>query len=177
MAVGCVCHAGAVSSDELGGPAGIEVDYALAAYPVEDEEWELADISPDHVTDLDTFLAALRQCADDVLGVVAIDEAFFVLARVEGKDARLLLSDVTAADEWPLAKDVVERLGLPLPEDDDDPVPAGDLELVDDLGVDAVELAQLLDDEDLVPDDVLSEVAAGLGFGELFDEAVGLETA
>jgi len=43
--------------------------------------------------------------------------------------------------------------------------------------VEAVELAQLLDDDELHLDEVLSEVAAGLGFGELFDDVVGLETA
>lgn len=177
---GRVCHAGGVSDDQLDPVSEDAIDYALAAYPVqggaEDEEWELADVSPDHLNDLKTFLAGLRRLADDVIGMVALDEDFFILARVEGKTSRLLLSDITAAEEWPLAQQVVRHLGLPLPEDEDDPVPAGDLHIVADLGVDAVELAQLLDD-DLEPDAVLSEVAAGLGFGELFDEAVGFETA
>jgi putative tRNA adenosine deaminase-associated protein len=179
VARGSVCHSVDVTS-ERDDPTGFEaIDYALAAYPVEGEdgeEWELAEVAPDHLVDLHTFLAGLRRMADDVLGLVAVDEEFAVVARVEGHSVRLLLSDITMADEWPLALDVVERLGLPEPEEDDDPAPAGDLHIVADLGVDAVELAQLLDD-DLSPDELLSEVAAGLGFGELFDEAVGLETA
>lgn len=165
---------------EAGTPGDEAIDYALAAYPVEvsldEEDWELGAVSPDHLGDLDTFLAGLRRFADDVLGLVSIDEDFFVLARVEGTSTRLLLSDITAADEWELAREVVEHLRLPLPEEDDEPAPAGDLHIVDDLGMDAVALAQLLD-EGLDPDEVLSEVAAELGFGELFDEAVGFETA
>lgn len=179
---GRVWHACAVSSDQVDPLSEDAIDYALAAYPVDgdadDDEWELADISPDHLNDLTTFLAGLRRLADDVLGMVTLDEDFFILARVEGSTSRLLLSDITAAQEWPLAQQVVRRLRLPLPEDEDEdePAPAGDLHIVADLGVDAVEMAQLLDD-DLEPDAVLSEVAAGLGFGELFDEAVGFETA
>ena len=41
----------------------------------------------------------------------------------------MLLSDVTAADDWTLARSAVEDLGLPEPEDDDDQVPAGDLDI------------------------------------------------
>jgi hypothetical protein len=36
---------------------------------------------------------------------------------------------------------------------------------------------RLLDDEDLYPDEMLSDVARRLGFGELFDDAVGLTSA
>ena len=48
---------------------------------------------------------------------------------------RLLLSDVGAATESPLALAVLERLALPAPDDDDDQIqPAGDLALLSDLG-------------------------------------------
>lgn len=35
----------------------------------------------------------------------------------------------------------------------------------------------LLDDTDLYPDEMLSDVARHLGFGKLFDDAVGLTSA
>ncbi len=38
-------------------------------------------------------------------------------------------------------------------------------------------MAELIDDEDLYPDELLSEVARRLGFGELFDDVVGLTSA
>ncbi|MEZ5096395.1 MAG: hypothetical protein R2731_09910 [Nocardioides sp.] len=100
-----------------------------------------------------------------------------MLLRVAGPQVRLLLSDVTAADEWELAQSVVEHLNLPMPEEDDAPAPAGDLDLLGDLGVSAMDMGVLVDDEDLYPDEMLSEVARRLGFGALFDEAVGLTSA
>ena len=40
-----------------------------------------------------------------------------------------------------------------------------------------MELGLLLDDVDLYPDEILSDVARRLGFGEQFDDAVGLTSA
>ena len=56
--------------------------------------------------------------------MVSVDEDFFVLVRVKGSTTRVLLSDVTAAEEWELARSVVEFLGLPPPEEDEEPEPA-----------------------------------------------------
>ena len=56
-------------------------------------------------------------------------------------------------------------------------VPAGDLDLLGDLGLHASDLGALLDDVELYPDEMLSEIARRLGFGELFDDAVGLTSA
>ena len=89
----------------------------------------------------------------------------------------MLLSDVTAADEWELARSAVDDLGLPEPEDEDDQAPAGDLDILGDLGMAAMDMGVLLDDFDLYPDEMLSDVARRLGFGALFDEAVGLTSA
>lgn len=154
------------------------IDFALAAYR-EEGVWQVQEVAHSLLTDVDTLAAALRRFPGDggALGLVAIDEDFFVVMRVAGPQVRLLLSDVTAADEWELASSVVEHLGLPLPEEDDDQVPAGDLEILSDLGMNAMDLGVLLDDYDLYPDEMLSEVARRLGFGSLFDEAVGMASA
>ena len=154
------------------------VDFALAAYR-EEGVWQVQALTHDVVTDLDRLSHALRRFPGDggAVGLVAIDEDFFLIVRVAGAATRVLLSDVTAADEWELATSVVEFLGLPLPEEDDEQVPAGDLELLGDLGMHAMDLAVLLDDFDLYPDEMLSDVARRLGFGPLFDEAVDLASA
>ena len=154
------------------------VDFALAAYR-EEGVWQVAELTHDHVEDVETLASALRRFPGDhgAVGLVAIDEDFFVVVRVAGQSTRVLLSDVTAAAEWELAASVVEFLHLPMPEDEDEQEAAGDLDLLGDLGLHAMDLAVLLDDYDLYPDEMLSDVARRLGFGELFDDAIGLTSA
>ena len=154
------------------------VDFALAAYR-EEGVWQVAELTHDHVDDVETLASALRRFPGDhgAVGLVAIDEDFFVVVRVAGQHTRVLLSDVTAASEWELAASALEFLNLPMPEDEDEPEAAGDLDLLGDLGLHAMDLAVLLDDVDLYPDEMLSDVARRLGFGELFDDAAGLTSA
>ncbi len=154
------------------------VDFAVAAYR-EEGVWRVDEMSPDHATDVETLAGALRRFPGDggAVGLVAVDEDFFVVVRVAGPRTRVMLSDITAATEWEIAAVVVEHLGLPSVEDEDDPEPAGDLELLSDLGVDAMDLAAILDDDELYPDEMLSEIARALGFGDLFDDTVGLTPA
>lgn len=151
------------------------VDFVLVAYR-EEGVWQLEELSPDTVTDLDTFAAELRRWPGDAgaLGMTSVDEDFFVLLRVLGPTTKVLLSDVTAANDWPVARSVLEHLGLPSPEDDDEQVPAGDLGVVADLGLDAMAMGALLDDFELYPDEVLGEIATKLGFGRLYDDVVGV---
>lgn len=155
-----------------------EVDFALAAFR-EDGEWQLQDIAPPAFESIDALSHALRRLSGDAgaVGMVAVDEDFFVLVRVDGTETRVLLSDVTAADEWELAQSAIDFLGLPPPEDDDVEVPAGDLDLLADLGLHAIDMGALLDDVELYPDEMLSDIARRLGFGELFDDAIGLTSA
>ncbi len=154
------------------------VDFAVAAYR-EEGVWQVQELAHDVLAEIGTLAHALRRFPGDggAVGMIAIDEDFFVIVRVAGAHVRVLLSDFTAADEWELASSAVDFLHLPMPEDEDDPAPAGDLELLGDLGMHAMDLAVLLDDVDLYPDEMLSDVARRLGFGELFDDAIGLTTA
>ena len=154
------------------------VDFALAAYR-EEGVWQVVELVHDVLTEVPSLAGALRRFPGDggAIGMVAIDEDFFVIVRVAGASTRVLLSDVTAADEWELASSAVDFLGLPMPEDEDDQAPAGDLDLLGDLGMHAMDMGVLLDDFDLFPDEMLSDVARRLGFGALFDEAVGLTSA
>ena len=155
-----------------------EVDFALAAFR-DDGAWQVQEIASPAYDSVDSLSHALRQVARDegAVGMVAVDEDFFVLVRVSGASTRVLLSDVTAAGEWELAQSVIDFLGLPPPEDDDIEVPAGDLGLLDDLGMSAMDMGVLLDDFDLYPDEMLSDITRRLGFGKLFDDAVGLTSA
>jgi len=156
------------------------IDFALAAFR-EDGEWQVQDLAHDQLGDVETISHALRRLPGDggAVALVAIDEDFFIIGRVAGASTRVLLSDVTAADEWELASSAIEFLKLPESEleDEDEQVPAGDLDLLGDLGMHAMDMGLLLDDVDLYPDEMLSDVARRLGFGEEFDDAVGLTSA
>jgi putative tRNA adenosine deaminase-associated protein len=156
------------------------IDFALAAYR-EDDQWTVHDLAHDHLDDVETIAEALRRLRGDggAVAMVAVDEDFFLIVRVDGPATRVLLSDVTAAEDWDLAGSAVEFLGLPELEleDEGDQVPAGDLDLLADLGFHAMDMGLLLDDVDLFPDEILSDVARQLGFGEQFDDAVGLSPA
>ncbi|MBB6627730.1 tRNA adenosine deaminase-associated protein [Nocardioides sp. KIGAM211] len=154
------------------------VDFAVAAYR-EEGVWQVQELAHDVLTEIGTLAHALRRFPGDggAVGMIAIDEDFFVIVRVAGAHVRVLLSDFTAAEEWELASSAVDFLHLPMPEDEDESAPAGDLELLGDLGMHAMDLAVLLDDVDLYPDEMLSDIARRLGFGELFDDAIGLTTA
>jgi putative tRNA adenosine deaminase-associated protein len=154
-------------------PSESELDFALAAYR-EEEAWQVTPLQlPDRV-DLPTLVSSLRRYPGEsgVIGLISVDEDFFILARVIGGRARLLISDVTAATEWPLAKEVVDELGIPMTDDDDEQVPAGDLGIVADLGMSAMDMGALCDDIDLYPDEMLGEIADKLGFGRQFRETV-----
>jgi putative tRNA adenosine deaminase-associated protein len=155
-----------------------EVDFALVAF-LDDGDWQVQQIAAPAFDSIDALSHALRQVSgeDGAVGMVAVDEDFFVLVRVTGARTRVLLSDVTAADQWELAQSAIDFLGLPPPEDEDVEVPAGDLDLLGDLGLHAIDLGALLDDVELYPDEMLSDIARRLGFGELFDDAVGLTSA
>lgn len=157
-----------MSDAALGG-----VDFAVVAYR-EEGSWQVVALPPRLAGGLGVLLHALRQWPGDsgCLGMVCVDEDFFVLVRAHGAQVRLLLSDVTAATEWPLARDVISRLELPVPTDDDDAQPAGDMALLTDLGIGAMDLGALIDDDDLYPDEVLADLARAMGFGAQFELAV-----
>lgn len=150
-------------------------DFAVVAYR-EDGRWEAAPLPPRVSEDLDALLHALRQQPSEggTIGLVSVGDDFFLAVRMMGTDVRMLLSDMGAATDWPLGRAVLEKLEVPLPEGDDlDRVqPAGDLALFADLGLDEMSLSALAGDLELYPDEMLSSVAARLGFGEQFDRAV-----
>lgn len=162
-----------MTSDPLG-----DVDFALAAYQ-EPGGWQVRELPPERADDLPTLVAELRRCPGDsgCLGLVSVDEDFFLLVRVAGSEVRVLLSDVTAATDWPLARSALHQLELPVPDDDDDPVPGGDPGIVADLGLPAMQMGRLLDDRDSYPDETLGEIARRLGFGAQYDGVVGVPDA
>lgn len=150
-------------------------DFAVLAYR-EEGRWELGMLPDRTLDDLDTMIKALRQQPGDggALGLVSIADEFFVVVRVSARDVRLLISDVTAAVADDFARQVVDRLDVPIPDEDDldDVWPAGDLSIVADLGLDEMELGAILADVEAYPDEMLLAIADRLGFGDDYERAL-----
>lgn len=144
-----------------------EVDYAVAAFR-DDDGWHVAELKASLGYDLDKLTDALGRFRSEVgvLGMVSVNEDFFVLVRRETTGTRTVLSDVTAVGESDLAADVADLLDVPEIDDDEDPTPAGALDLLADLGISVADLTELCEDDDLLPDDVFLDLAERLGFAD-----------
>lgn len=158
--------------DDLDDASEEDVDFAVAMYR-EDGQPVAVAMSHDVTNDLEELIAELGRFPGDAgaLGVVSIAEEFFVLARVRGKNVQVMLSDVVAAGDWPLARDVADFLGEDEP-DEDEPAPVGDLGMLADLGCDEFELEQLCLAYDESSEDVALAVIDKLGMGEAVAKVV-----
>jgi putative tRNA adenosine deaminase-associated protein len=146
----------------------------------EDDAWE-ADLLPTALTeDLAGLIQVLRQqpSVGGTIGLAAVGDDFFVAIRVIGGHESVFLSDLTAAVDWPLARQVLAYLDLPVPEDEDldQVLPAGDLSVFVDLGLDEMDLGMIAGNLDLFPDEALEIIARKLGFGQALERAFGLVT-
>ena len=150
------------------------VDFAVVAYR-DEGDWSVAELPGRALDDVETIANELRRYPGEngALAMISVDEDFVLVVRVQGSQVRVLLSDATAATDWTLARSAVDHLGVHVGVDDEQ-APAGDLGIVADMGFSAAEMGALLDDFELYPEEVLSEVAGGIGFGEKFDEIVDL---
>ena len=150
-------------------------DFAAIAYREEDH-WDV-DLLPVTLThDLKGLIHALRQqpSISGSLGLVSVGAVSFNIVRVYGGEVSVFLSDVTASVDWQVARDVLDYLDIDLPHDDelDQVLPAGDLSIVADLGLDEMELGALAGDLDLYPDEVLASVSERLGFAQAFQRVL-----
>jgi putative tRNA adenosine deaminase-associated protein len=150
-------------------------DFAVVVYR-EDDAWE-AEALPTALTEnLEGLIAALRQqpSIGGIIGLAAVGDDFFVALRIVGSQVSVFLSDLTASVDWPLARQVLSYLDIPIPEDEDldQVLPAGDMSIFADLGVDEMELGALSGDLDLFPDEVLASIGRRIGFGVALERAL-----
>jgi putative tRNA adenosine deaminase-associated protein len=148
--------------------------FAVAAYR-DAGQWRCEPLPPAVLGDLGVLLAALRGQPPEggPFVVASVDDEFFLIARQEGARISLVLSDLTAAVEYPLAEQVLERLGEEPPDDDemDEVWPIGDLDLFTDLGLTEDEMERVLDDLDAYPDEMLETVLDRIGLAEPYAQA------
>ena len=136
--------------------------------------WQVGQLPPGVSADLVDVEQAVRGQLPGSFALVDVADDFFIVVRNQGGHLRFLLSDVTASSEWELAAQVMDRLDLDIPDEDDldEVLPAGDLNLFDDLGLDAMELGAILSDVDAYADEMLSTLARRLGFADAFERVV-----
>lgn len=153
-----------------------EIDLAVVAYR-DDGDWNVRELPDACLDTVETVARELRRYPGEngALALISVAEDFVLIVRTQGSTVRVLLSDATASTDWSLARSAVDHIGIhvALDDDEEDQVPAGDLALVSDMGMSAQEMGALLDDYDLHPEEILSEVADAAGFGSLFDDMVG----
>ena len=152
-------------------------DVAVVVYR-EDDAWDV-DLLPTALTgDLAGLIHVLHQqpSIGGTIGLAAVEDDFFVAVRVIGEQASVFLSDLTAALDWPLARQVMGYLDLAIPEDEDldQVLPVGDLSIFADLGLDEMDLGMIAGDLDLFPDEAIAIIARKLGFGQAYERALTL---
>ncbi|SHG13951.1 putative tRNA adenosine deaminase-associated protein [Jatrophihabitans endophyticus] len=149
--------------------------FAVAAYR-DGAQWRVDPLPPSVLDDLGVLLSALRAQPPEggPFVVACLEDEFFVVARQDGRRISLLLSDLTAAVEFPLAEQAMTRLGEDPPADDelDEVWPVGDLDLFDDLELTEDDVEEILDDLDLLPEEMLEAIMDRLEVGEAYARAI-----
>ena len=144
-------------------------DFAIEAWH-EDGRWSIASLpDPDDLTHIIDRLKK-QQTNGGAVALIAIDDEFFLAIRVLGTHVKFFISDITCAIDYEVAAEFLELADLDQPEEDDEPLPAGDLDIFSDLGMHSMELSTLCDDADLFPDEQIEAIANRLGFGEELTE-------
>lgn len=148
-----------------------DIDLVAALYREDGAPAALA-LDKQLANDLDGLIDELRRVPGDAgaVGVVSIDSDFFVVVRVRGRKVELVLSDIGAALDWPIARDAADFLGVDLPDDEDDSEPVGDLDLFADAGLSELELEAITTDEEADPVESIGLIVEKLGFADVYDK-------
>lgn len=144
-------------------------DYGVLAWH-EEGRWNLEVM--EEPNDLEYIIDALksRRVNGGSYALITIDDEFFIVGRAMGTQIQMMISDVTYALDYDVASDLIDVLDLPAPEEDDDSQPGGDMDLLQDHGMSAMELEALANDGELFPDEQVEAIAWRLGFGEAYAE-------
>jgi putative tRNA adenosine deaminase-associated protein len=175
------------------------VSYFATAIVRSDGHWSASEVSLTDAADVEDVADRLRDAdptADVSLLFVESDDAYLAILRLDaGEDLRVFGSDAAFAEEsrvgalllGDLAEptlDIETELGVPIVEpdtgaeavqepDNGNPAavdPAGDPDLLDDLGMPAPRLLELCAHEGMLPADIVAEVCTAIGAGEEVEE-------
>jgi putative tRNA adenosine deaminase-associated protein len=167
------------------------VPYFAAALAHRPTGWTAAELDLDGVDDvlgLADIMREVEEQAEVTLLFLEEDDVYVAIVRIDGgEDPRIFVSDLRAGDESRIAEMLLEEVGRPVPvpfsvddeiaeetevaveKDDDDAgestdvIPAGDPDLLADLGTPAAQLLALCAHEGMLPADVITAVAERAG--------------
>jgi putative tRNA adenosine deaminase-associated protein len=143
--------------------------------------WRAEPLPPSVLGDLASLLQALRAQPPEggPFVIACVDDEFFLIARQDGPRISLMLSDLTASVEYPLAEQAMARLGEDPPDDDelDEVWPVGDLDLFSDLDLAEDEMEQILEDVDAYPDEILDAIVERIGLVDAYSRATEMAQA
>lgn len=169
------------------------MSHFAAALARTDEGWVASEMDLKGVEDLDTLTDQLRDVLADVGAATVVlfveeDDEYLAIVRLDGDhDPRVFLSDVRVVDTSVIARMLYEEAaaesleGLDESEDDEsedeeeeeddgalrvEADPAGDEELLADLGTPGKVLLDLCAEERMLPADVITAVCETLGCAE-----------
>lgn len=150
-----------------------DIDLIVALYREDGQPVAMA-LDYDLANDLDAMITQLRRLPGDAgaLALISIAAEVFIIVRVRGKHVQVFCSDSVAAADWPLARDVVDFLGLDVPEDDEDSGAVGDLDILADVGLHDFELEAMAEDFDEDPATLVERIATRIKFGPEFAKAL-----
>lgn len=150
-----------------------DIDLVIALYR-EDGAPVAVPLELDLANDLDGLVTQLRRIPGDAgaVGLVSVADEVFAIVRVRGKHVQVFCSDVVAAYEWPIARDVVDFLDLDMPEESEDGYPIGDSDILADAGLPDFELEAMAEDYDTETTALLELIAKKVGFGSVYAKAV-----
>ena len=159
--------------DDLEDAGEDDIDLVVAVYR-EDGKATAVPLDYDLANDLEELIRQLGRLPGDsgADGFVSVAGEFFVICRVRGRIVEVLLSDVTAANDWPIARDVVDYLGEEIPDEDEESAPIGDLDMFAAAGLRGFELESIATDYEEDSDELLMQVASRLKIADVFERAV-----
>src|ERR1700757_5041752 len=157
---------------QRGGVADAPEGFAVAVVR-ENGNWRCAPMRRKALTSLSEAETELREIrsAGAVFGLLDIDDEFFIIVRPAPSGTRLFLSDATAALDYDIAAEALEKLDADIDYDELDPeapFEEGDLGVLSDVGLPEGVLGVILSDTDLYADEQLGMIAARMGFPEQF---------
>jgi putative tRNA adenosine deaminase-associated protein len=139
----------------------------------ENGNWRCSPMRAKALTSLSVAETELRELrsAGAVFGLLDVDDEFFIIVRPAPSGTRLFLSDATAALDYEIAAEALEKLDADIDYDELDPeapFEEGDLHVLSDVGLPDDVLMVILSDTDLYADEQLGMIAARMGFPEQF---------